>query len=176
MWWEVIAKKNRRARVEPDCAFVLEYDANLEETKTIRNDFILVRRTRPMVPAPMSSPMPSKVPVGLADRAARKEREARLHNVYMRPWTLLHQYATDAVPCLARLQKVPGAVGRRRTGKQSNDDRSYAAAWRWFLRGNVLSEHQRRIITAFLALNCATSTTDLGDTLEEKPAKTASQP
>ena len=73
------------------------------------------------------------------------------------------------------LQKVPGVVGRRRIGKQANDERSYAAAWRWFLRGNVLSEHQRRIVTAFLALNCATSTTDLGDTLEEEPAKPASQ-
>jgi len=77
----------------------------------------------------------------------------------MRLWTLMEKYASDSMPDLAHLQKVPGVVGRMRIGKQSTADRSYVAARRWLLRGNVLSNHQTCLVTTFVTLNGTRSTT-----------------
>ena len=80
---------------------------------------------------------------------------------------MIPEYATASVPYLGRLHVVPGLLSRKRKGKQSGDDRSYAAAWHWYLRGHIVSEHQRRIITAFLAINSATSSTDIGEDFKD---------
>ena len=172
MWWIAIAKKTRTAAfVDEKLAFVLEFDENLDYTKELHKDYLLLRRTRPMVPAPMSMPMPSACFSKGLERQERKERQARLSSIYMRPWTMVPQYATPHVPYLGRLHIVPDGVGRKRKGKQSGDDRSYAAAWRWYLRGNILSDHQRRIISAFMALNSATSSTDRGEDFSDELPK-----
>ena len=37
---------------------------------------------------------------------------------------------------------------------------TYAQSWHWYIDGNVVSDHQVRIITSFMQLNAGHSTTD----------------
>jgi len=72
MWWEIVAKNILAARdrretehcgIQSSSAnrrFILEFPAEAAE---LRDNFILVRRTRPIVPAPTRTPLPERVPL-----------------------------------------------------------------------------------------------------------------
>jgi hypothetical protein len=52
--------------------------------------------------------------------------QAKLYSVYMRPWILSPEDATIHVPHITNLDASPSMP----------DGRSYASAWRWYIRGN----------------------------------------
>ena len=52
----------------------------------LRDHWYMVRRMKPMVPAPCNTPMP--------DGKADKEKKGKLFSVYFRPWVLEHDWAT----------------------------------------------------------------------------------
>ena len=70
---------------------------------------------------------------------------------------------TEEVPHLSQLDVVPR---RRLTGKQTvladeaGSERSFANAWKWYIRGNVVSRHAQRLIVQFMSVNCGKSTRD----------------
>ena len=108
-----------------------------------------------MVPAPMRTRMPSQVQC--------KEERGRLYSVYMRPWTLITAFASRHVPHL-RFLNVPVPVLRcfrlrHKTTPVGQPPRSFAAAWTFYIRGNVVSRHQRKIIVQFMSMNCSRSQT-----------------
>ena len=80
-----------------------------------------------------------------------------LYSVYMRAWTKMHSNASDHVPHLSKLDVLPP---RCRQWQKSVSVRSFASTWSWYLRGNIVSTHQKRLIVAFMSLNCGKSTQD----------------
>ena len=60
-----------------------------------RHTWLLIRRQRPMIPCPQQCPLPSK--------RMSKNTRAKLCSVYLRPWTLGTNVATDTVPHLKDL-------------------------------------------------------------------------
>ena len=42
----------------------------------------------------------------------------------------------------------------------STQPRSFAAAWRWYVRGNIVSRHAQRLIVQFMAACCGKSKTN----------------
>ena len=158
-------------RVEdPDVVLLPEGGATAE----LRHQFYFSRRKRPVVPAPVNTPMP--------DKQGTKEKKSRLFCVYMRPWVLDRRFASPLVPHLCDLDVVPNTssavpaaanfVGalhssnestpstarssckrRRITGKtpeNSEQARSFQNAWSWYLR-HIVSHHQQRLIVQFMA-------------------------
>ena len=136
----------------------------------LRRHWYMRRRHRPMVPAPTSTPMP--------DKEVDQEGKARLFSLYMRPWVLDHRFASSRVPHLCNLKKLPTSAvqqveepeskRRRLRGKQAAPHRdgtmdgdahdSYASAWRWYVRGHVVSLHAKRLIVQWMAACCGKST------------------
>ena len=121
------------------------------------HQWVLRRRARPVVPSPECTPMPHR---GIICKATR----AKYFSVYMRPWVLLRTQATTYVPHIGDLD-VPilqpttrpcslavDAVKRRVTGKRTpaGQQRSYAAAWRSYIKGNIVSNHAARLIRSFV--------------------------
>ena len=76
--------------------------------------------------------------------------------MYLRPWVLVRAWAT---PEVCHLGDLALCVPRRLRSKTPADaaGRSYAASWRWYVRGHVVTQHARRIITQFLAACCGKS-------------------
>ena len=113
-----------------------------------RYTWIMKRRVRPMVPAPTGMPMP--------DRQSTAEGCCKLFSVYMRPWVLDQRFASRHVPHIRDLDVTPLTVNatpqtrRRLTSKRpepGSNPRSYQHAWRWYIRGHVVSQHARRLQT-----------------------------
>ena len=129
-----------------------------EPLKTFRHEWILRRHWRPMVPSVEGVMMP--------DREKTREGRSRLFSLYLRPWVLEGSHASAHVPLLRDLSRIPVTIHeepkrRRLAGKQRNpllSTRSYHAAWRWYIRGHIVSRHAQRIITQFLAASCGKST------------------
>ena len=125
----------------------------------LRHKLVMMRAHTPYVPAPASCPMP--------DRAGSEEEKSRLFSLYLRPWVLDHHAASRHVPHLARLCYIPaasiGGAKRRRCSTKMAErvapPDAFTHAWRWYLRGHVVSHHAKRIITQFLAASCGKSTT-----------------
>ena len=138
MWWRVVPKgRYRQMRAtyvamnrDPDAtwsrAFVLEYRTEVPE---LREHYILMRRTRPVVPAPSHMPLPSRVPRYPETPGRQYEEQCRLYCVYMRPWTLLRSQANVHVPFIAHLNR-PAALRQRRLSAKTQP--SYAQSWRWY--------------------------------------------
>lgn len=140
---------------------VLFFPAEIPGPSNLHARWFLRRRRRVMVPAPKNTPMP--------DAEKDPEKKARLYGLYMRPWTLMAEWSSNSVPHLSNLAVVPtlqlpqGSVRRRLRCKSAGETpvvRSYAASWRWYIRGHVVSFHAQRIITQFMAANCGRSTSD----------------
>merc|ERR1712159_734282 len=79
----------------------------------------------------------------------------------MRPWVLDRRFANEEVPFIADLDVVPVAqpkpISRRLRCKQPRRGipvRNYAASWSWYVRGNVVTRHAKRLIVQFMAANC----------------------
>ena len=102
MWWMVWPKKLAHAYAETH--FLVEFPDVAVELKA---NFILLRRTRPMVPSPRYTPMPDRVHLYPESPGREYEEKCRLHSLYMRPWTLNRDFATSHVPYITDLQRVP---------------------------------------------------------------------
>ena len=81
------------------------------ETSTLRNYWVLVRRERPLVVEPKSTP--------LLRKGQQHQERGRLLNVYFRPWVLQESQASAHVPHIANLDfKISDVLnqshGRRR--------------------------------------------------------------
>ena len=144
----------------------------LPEGPQLRWQWYMRRRRRPMVPAPSGTPMP--------DKQADGEGKARLFSIYLRPWVLDRRFATQEVPHLADLDLVSR---RRLQGKQhmhraEEPLRSYAQAWRKYVRGRVVSHHAKRLIVQFMAACCGKSKGDRDGLMdvEEEAARTKELP
>ena len=89
--------------------------------------------------------------------------------MYLRPWVLERQDATVAVPHITDLNVLsarhlcvrtgcadsakPPLVLRRVTQKQTTGvDRTFALAWRVYIRGHIVSSHSRTIIAQFMVV------------------------
>jgi len=70
--------------------------AEVQNFETFRHMWMLLRRTRPVIPCPENTPLPS--------RKCTKEQRAKLLSVYLRPWTLVRQHASVHVPFLKDLR------------------------------------------------------------------------
>ena len=135
----------------------------------LRDTWFMVRRRRPMVPAPSNTPMP--------DKYRSPEQRARLYSVYLRAWTLEATWATTGkVPHICDLNLLPmqrdvAASRRRLRSKQSRPGpvRSYAQAWQWYMEGHVVSRHAVRIIVQFMSACCGKSRRE--DENEEERAR-----
>ena len=78
----------------------------------------------------------------------------------MRPWTLVQEYSTRHVPFITSL-KMPPQVDKRCSRKtKASELPSFAHGWQWYIRGNIVSLHQQRIIVSFMSINRGKSTTD----------------
>jgi len=131
----------------------------------LRKTWYMRRLRRPMVPAPSRSPMPDKQPDA--------DGKAKVFSVYLRPWVLDRRMASKEVPHIADLDVVPTKdsdvvrTSRRRiTGKRAispETRRSFAASWTWYVRGNVVSRHARKLIIQFMAACCGRSKGRDGD-------------
>ncbi len=124
------------------------------QTAKFHHQWILKPRDRPVDPCPQGTPLPKK---GMAP-----EENARLCSVYMRPWTLIDEFATAAVPHLRNLnvvQQTQARLRRRLRSKTSVDPsyeyyevRSWRQSWRQFIDGHIVSDYSARIIKNFLLL------------------------
>ena len=61
------------------------------------------------------------------------------------------------VPFIAHLNR-PAALRQRRLSAKTQP--SYAQSWQAYIRGNLVSRHQQRIIVAFMSVNSGKSSTD----------------
>ena len=156
MWWEVLPADSARD-AKTTHVIILQYPQEPQEAAELRKKFVLGRRVRPMVPSPSHTPMPDRVPETPEVPERRAEQQCRLYSVYMRAWTKIHSYASDHVPHLSKLDVLPP---RCRQWQKSVSVRSFASTWSWYLRGNIVSTHQKRLIVAFMSLNCGKSTQD----------------
>ena len=146
----------------------------LEGDMQLREHWYMRRRIRPMVPAPSSTPMP--------DKQADADEKAKLYSLYLRPWVLDKRWATREVPFIADLDVLQQAAPPRTRVRQKTSPtvvtRSFSEAWRWYIRGHVVSQHAVRMIVQFMAACCGKSTSgrDLenevreADHLKELPA------
>ena len=167
MWWEVLPRgRVAEEYVQPGSCYVLF--PNRPGTEILHEHWILHKRSRPMVPAPGRTRMPEQIAKDPAFPAHAKQERGRLFSVYMRPWTLCSEFACDHVPLLRDLNVVPGTAissdaPRTRMRKKMLPAwvcrRNFAEAWQWYLRGNIVSRHQQRIIVQFMSLNCGRSST-----------------
>ena len=125
---------------------------DLPGLEALSSVFYLQKRFCLAVPAPMRTKMPRR------DRDGSEE-VARLYCVYMRPWTLVPDHASYHVPLIEDLNFVPR--GRLR-GKQPEQPRTFLAAWKWYIDGNIVSNHQKKLIEQFMSIcDCASSERDV---------------
>ena len=71
---------------------------DISATKAIRHRWILVRNTRPVVPAPSHTP--------LLQKHMSETQRCRILSIYLRPWTLVAEQASLHVPHLLDLDVV----------------------------------------------------------------------
>ena len=162
MFWKVVPYDPR-----------IESDSNMDKSNFIRfpdhqellhfrTEWMMERRARPSVPQPQMTPMP--------DRERTADGKAKLFSIYLRPWVLHPDDVKPSVPLLKDLNIVPreleGAnTGRRRLRQKTTDSagaftvvhRDMAAAWSWYVRGHIVSEHAKKIIVQFMAACCGKS-------------------
>ena len=149
----------------------------------LRDLWYMRKRKARMVPAPSNAPMP--------DKQNNKEAKARVLAVYLRPWTLDAAQATAEVPHIVNLDiirvrdfpevsrvnhshKVEEPVRRRllvKTGDREMPTRSFASAWKWYVRGNVVSQNAARIITQFMATCCGKTSRREDDDISDEDTK-----
>lgn len=161
MLWEVrrYTDKMNRGNLRERDQFAFP---DLPGLDSLRNVWFLQRRFCPVVPAPMGT----KLPRGNRDDV---EEAARLYCLYMRPWTLLPEYASDHVCLLENLNVVPKSVRPRLCKKQADPNRNFATAWRWYVEGNIASYHQKRLIEQFVSIcDCGAASEDVDKVQEAK--------
>ena len=144
-----------------------------ERMQTFRAQWALRRTPRPIVLAPTQTPLP-----GPHDG---KEKRARINSVYLRPWVLYDKWTSAEVPLISQLHMIPKMAevprwiqGKRNKRKCSEATTKYGikyenvgfrAAWKHYVRGNVVSECAVKLIRNYLT-TC--STHKHGDDEEEE--------
>ncbi|CAL1144306.1 unnamed protein product, partial [Cladocopium goreaui] len=127
-------------------------------------EYYLERRTEPLIPYPTTCPLPKP--------DMSKDAQARLLNVYLRPWTLDLKSATPHVPHISALDLEIRSTslnpGKRLFTKTAPGPRSHHLAWTAYIQHHVVSKHAARTIRNFLsATECDPEEVDLAET----PAK-----
>ena len=95
-----------------------------------------------------------------------KEDQARLLNVYLRPWTLDAREASPHVPHIAALDlpfnaRTQPKPRHRLVGKQSPAARSHLVTWKEYIKAHIVSQHAKITIQIFLAAaECSPEETD----------------
>jgi hypothetical protein len=145
-----------------------------ERMTSFRAEWVLRRCARPMVLAPTSTPIPNK--------NQSKEQRARICSVYWRPWVLHRAWASEQVPHIIQLNRTWREVAnpeaswhavprKRRRCKSTTDTRcevvGYRAAWKTYVRGNIVSESAALLIRNFLSA-CIAYTGQEDDEDEDK--------
>ena len=113
-------------------------------------DHYFVRRAAPLVPYPTACPL-RKVDMS-------PDQQARLLNIYLRPWTLACDEATLHVPHIQALD-MPISERQKKSshrcvGKTSVGHRSHNAAWKdyiIYISQHIVSANAARTISNFLA-------------------------
>ena len=124
-------------------------------------EYYLERRTEPLIPYPTSCPLPKP--------DMSRDAQARLLNVYLRPWTLDLKSATPHVPHISALDLEIRSnslnPSKRLFTKTAPGPRSHHLAWRAYIQQHVVSEHAARTIRNFLsATECDPEEVDLAET------------
>ena len=124
-------------------------------------EYYLERRTEPLIPYPTTCPLPKP--------DMSKDAQARLLNVYLRPWTLDLKNATPHVPHISALDLEMRSnslnPSKRLFTKTAPGPRSHHLAWRAYIQQHVVSEHAARTIRNFLsATECDPEEVDLAET------------
>ena len=130
---------------------------DLPALENLRHRWFWQRRFRPHVPIWNYAKIPR---VSLSP-----EENARLLSVYMRPWTLHPEYATEQTPLLSHLGMVK--VSLEGAKEQQGESRSYAKSWRLYIDGNVVSNMNQRYITNLLTATAARVVEEPGDSSED---------
>ena len=122
------------------------HDAVPNSYTNFRENWILCRRTRPMVPCPENTPLPN--------RRISKEQRAKRLSIYLRPWTLSRKMRTEDVPHLTELAGITVS-----TDKHPDDDpmgaasrsQSFRGEWKKYL--TQVWPHSKRCVQSFM-LTC----------------------
>ena len=111
-------------------------------------DYYFIRRAVPLVPYPTSCPLPK------ADMS--KDEQARLLNIYLRPWTLAGDDATLHVPHIQALD-MPITDRQKKTFPSVLSEKLRwgaavtSSAWKDYIRHHIVSANAARTISNFLA-------------------------
>ena len=117
--------------------------------KLLRHSWVLVRKSRPHVPALEGAPLPA------ASKGA--EYNAKYMSVFFRPWTL--HSGTHEVPHLRSLGALQPTGGKVGTGRDEATY-SFAKTWDAYIRGNIASEAAARYIRSMLMKTIVAHTND----------------
>jgi hypothetical protein len=183
-----LRKEHPNVKLMPGTHYQAKEDDNhiafpdLKLLAKFRLRWVMVRHHRPKVPAFTRSKLPRS---GIS-----ATENARLCSVYLRPWTLGAD-ADKYVPHLLQLAQLPpdfdlmpeeerrrSPYGKRIRGKawaMQPPRASWSEAWEWYIRGNVVTDHARDVITDFLTTTLArTASHDESD--DEDEGATAADP
>ena len=108
---------------------------------TFRENWILQRRLRPMIPCPENTPLPN--------RKISKDARAKRLSIYLRPWTLSKKLGTSLVPYILDLAASSSSTGEDAAAASS--EVVVRPPWKEYL-GRVLP-HAARGVRSFL-LTC----------------------
>ncbi len=122
---------------------------------TFRNSWILIERSRPVVPCPENTPLPS--------RKNTKAQRSKILSVYLRPWTLVQQEGCVDVPYLADLDVLAEDWQRLQNTSKTETVLPHAAqgatrdmrrAWKQYYLSRVPAPFASQV-TNFLRAVCA---------------------
>ena len=77
----------------------LDYPKDIGLDAEFQDKYGLLRRVRPVVPAPTKTPMPDRIQLFADDKSKQRDQQCRLYSVYMRPWTLVSAYHCELCLC-----------------------------------------------------------------------------
>ena len=104
-------------------------DAAQASYETFRSSWILIRRSKPVVPCPEQTPLPS--------RKMSKELRSKLFSIYLRPWTLVPAEATAEVPYILDLNLTLTAWESFRDTEKTDVHRNMRNAWKEYFLTRV---------------------------------------
>ena len=123
----------------------------LPQLHGLRHYWMWTRSCRPHVPVWNYSRVPKST--------LSPNENARLLNVYMRPWTLNPADVSEDNVLLSEMAQIPNTPHTNATTAKDvvpkKQYMSHAASWNWYIRGQVVSETSKVYITNLLGLSAA---------------------
>lgn len=144
MYWEVKRFKKKQGVQDLQGPDELAFP-DTPRLQQFRKTWFLHRRHRLRIPTTYRTKLPKA-------RRDSKEEQGRLYSVYLRPWTLLEEAASAHVPFLGHLGRPRLAAQHAQGGEQNPLKTGYWENWLFYLRGQVVSRHQCRIIKQFVGI------------------------